>query len=122
MTMTLITQAGDVIQAAEIGTGSVGHPGPDHAAWLGYLASPDVSGMTVTVTEAGYVRGADGGLDRDRPEARQDADALRRDPSAPVRTAPARLLAGFAARRRAYAGPIALIPCDNVAGNGAIAA
>ena len=35
-----------------------------------------------------------------------DVDALRRDPAAPVRTAPARLLAGLAARRRADAGPL----------------
>ncbi|HEY4632243.1 MAG TPA: mannitol dehydrogenase family protein [Blastococcus sp.] len=119
---TLITRAADGDRFEVVGSLSAAHPGPDHAAWLGYLASPDVRGMTVTVTEAGYVRGADGGLDRDRPEVRQDADALRRDPAAPVRTTPARLLAGFAARRRADAGPIALIPCDNVAGNGAIAA
>jgi fructuronate reductase len=96
---TLITRAADGDRFEVVGSLSAAHPGPDHEAWLGYLASPDVSGVTVTVTEAGYVRGADGGLDRDRPEVRQDADALRHDPAAPVRTTPARLLAGFAARR-----------------------
>ena len=38
-----------------------------------------------------------------------------------MRTAPARLVAGLAARRRAGAGPIALVPCDNLPGNGALA-
>ena len=33
-----------------------------------------------------------------------------------MRTAPARLVAGLAARRRADAGPLALVPCDNIAG------
>ena len=71
------------------------------------------------MTEAGYLRGADGGLDADRPEVQADLEALRRDPTALVRTTPARLLAGLAARRRADAGPLALVPCDNVPGNGA---
>ena len=38
-----------------------------------------------------------------------------------MRTAPARLVAGIAARRRADAGPLALVPCDNTPGNGALA-
>jgi fructuronate reductase len=41
--------------------------------------------------------------------------------TAVVRTAPARLVAGFAARRRADVGPVALVPCDNMPGNGAVA-
>jgi fructuronate reductase len=81
-----------------------------------------VRAVTITVTEAGYLRGADGGLDRDRPEVRADVEALRQDPAALVRTAPARLVAGLAARRRAEAGPLALVPCDNLPGNGAAAA
>ena len=83
------------------------HAAADHDAWLGYLASPEVRVVTSTVTEAGYLRGADGGLDRDRPEVQADVDALRARPGAPVRTAPARLVAGLAARRRADAGPLA---------------
>ena len=63
-----------------------------------------------------------GRLDRERAEVRADVEALRADPDAPVRTAPARLVAGFAARRRADSGPIALVPCDNLPDNGAVAA
>ena len=54
------------------------------------------------------------------PEVRADVETLRRDPTALVRTAPGRLLAGLAARRRADAGPLALVPCDNLPDNGAL--
>ena len=73
------------------------HLADDHAGWLGYLKDPQVQLITTTVTEAGYVRGTDGGLDVDRPEVRSDLDILRADLTAPVTTAPAKLVAGFAA-------------------------
>ena len=76
---------------------------------------PSLSAVTITVTEAGYLRGADGGLDTGRPEVQADIKALRDDPTGVVRTAPARLVAGIAARRRADAGPLAIVPCDNIA-------
>ena len=47
---------------------------------------------------------------------------LRADLAGPVRTAPARLVAGFAARWRADAGPVVVVPCDNTPGNGELAA
>ena len=78
--------------------------------------------MTVAVTEAGWLWRRGGGLDAGRPEVQADVQALRRDQAAPVRTAPGRLVAGIAARRRAGAGPVALVPCDNTPGNGALAA
>jgi fructuronate reductase len=99
---TLITRAGD----------------GDQGAWLGYLASPDVHLVTTTVTEAGYVRTATGGLDAARPEVIADVETLRADPTALVRTAPAKLVAGLAARRRAGAGPLTVVPCDNLPENG----
>ena len=101
------------------------HVADEHSAWLAYLADPQVQVITSTVTEAGYVRGADGGIDLDRPEVRTDLDALRVDLLAPVSTAPAKLVAGFAARRLAAgvaAAPISMVPCDNLPGNGAAVA
>ena len=70
------------------------HAADEQDAWLRYLGSPDVRVVTVTVTEAGYGTGPDG--------------------------APARLLAGLRARRAADAGPVTLVPCDNLPGNGAV--
>ena len=119
---TLVTRAPDGDRFEVISSVSRAHAAADHAAWLDYFASPGLAAVTITVTEAGYLRGADGALDVRRPEVQADVDALRRDPTALVHSAPARLLAGIAARRRADAGPIALVPCDNVPGNGAIVA
>lgn len=98
------------------------HAATEHDAWLDVLASPDVRIVTTTVTEAGYLRGTSGGLDSDNPRVRADAAALRHDPSAPVTTAPGKLVAGLLARRRAGAGALTLIPCDNLPGNGDVLA
>jgi fructuronate reductase len=92
--------------------------GTDHAIWLHRLSSPALAVVTTTVTEAGYHLDADGHLDRGGVVGADHA-ALRADPRAPVRTVPARLVAGLAARRAADAGPVAIVPCDNLRGNGA---
>jgi fructuronate reductase len=119
---TLVTRTADGDRLDVIGSLSRAYAAARHDAWLETLSSPDVAGVTITVTEAGYLRGADGGLDRGRRDVLADAEALRGDLTAPVGTAPARLLAGLAARRRADAGPLALIPCDNLPDNGAVVA
>ena len=119
---TLVTRAADRDRFELVASVSRAHAATDHDAWLAYLATPDLAAVTMTVTEAGYGRRPDGGLDADRPDVRADLEVLRRNPSALVATTPARLAAGLAARRRADAGPLALVPCDNVAGNGAIVA
>jgi fructuronate reductase len=115
---TLITRASVDDRFEVVASVSRAHPGTDQEGWLACLASPDVGAVTMTVTEAGYLLGADGGLDRDRPQVQADVEALRRDRSILVRTAPARLVAGLAARRDAEAGPLALVPCDNLPSNG----
>jgi fructuronate reductase len=119
---TLVTRAADRDRFELVASLSRAHAAAEHDAWLACFGAPDLAAVTITVTEAGYLLGPDGGLDADRPEVRADLDALRRDPSAPVRTVPARLAAALAARRRADGGPVALVPCDNAAGNGAITA
>lgn len=115
---TLVTRAAEADRFEVISSVSRAHPADDHAAWLAYFASPEVKAVTITVTEAGYLRAADGGLNRDRSDVGTDAHALRTDPTAPVESAPAKLLAGIAARRRAEAGPLTIIPCDNLSDNG----
>lgn len=115
---TLITRADDGDRFAVLDSVVRAHAAGEHAAWLDYLRRPGVAAVTVTVTEAAYRRRADGGPDLSAPAVRADVDALRADPGAVVRTVPARLVAGLAARRAAGAGPIAIVPCDNLAGNG----
>ena len=118
---TLVSRGRDADRFEVLRSLSRAHPAADNDAWLRYFEDPQLSAVTITVTEAGYLRGADGGLDTGRPEVQADITVLRNDLTAPVRTAPARLVAGIAARRRAGAGPLALMPCDNTPGNGALA-
>jgi fructuronate reductase len=118
---TLVSRAGGGDRFELLGSLSRAHVAAAHDAWLTYFELSQLAAVTVTVTEAGYLRGADGGLDTGRPEVQADLETLRRDFTSLVRTAPARLVAGIAARRRSDAGPLALVPCDNTPGNGALA-
>ncbi len=117
---TLVTRANDADRFETVGSVTRAHAASDHAAWLSYFCEPELAAVTVTVTEAGYLlsAGGAGGLDTANPDLRADLAALRRARNAPVRTAVARLVAGLAARRAADAGPLALVPCDNIADNG----
>ena len=119
---TLVIRAGGGDRFEVISSLSRPHPATDHQAWLAYLVSPDVRVVTLTVTEAGYFRAAGGGLDVDHALVRADLETLRADPTGLVQTAPGRLVAGLSARCRADAGPIAVVPCDNLPGNGAVVA
>ncbi|MER6987640.1 mannitol dehydrogenase family protein [Saccharopolyspora hirsuta] len=82
-------------QAEIVDAISRAHPGSDIEQWLADLASPDVALLTLTITEAGYRASGDG-------------------------TAIGRVLAGLRERHRAGGAPIALVPCDNLPGNGGV--
>ena len=118
---TLVSRGSDADEAEVITCLAATHTAAEHEAWLRSFASPDLAVVTVTVTEAGYLRGPGAGLDTRHPEVATDIEALRANPTAVVRTAPARLVAGLVARRRADAGPLAIMPCDNVPQNGPMA-
>lgn len=117
---TLVTRHEDGDRFEVVGSVSAVHSAADHASWLGYFRSPDLAVVTSTVTEAGYLHDPGSGLDTDDAGVREDAEILRRDPTAPVSTVPARLLAGLLARARAGLGPITLVPCDNLPHNGSV--
>jgi fructuronate reductase len=70
-------------------------------AWERTLADPAVAVLTVTVTERGY----------------EAADQAGREGTV-GESAGARIVRGLTARARASAGPIALVSCDNLTGNG----
>jgi fructuronate reductase len=90
--------------------------------WRRCFARPELALVTSTVTEAGYRRAADGGLDRDDPEVAADLAALRADGTdAEVVTAPGKLVLGLAIRRAHDLPGVAVVPCDNVPDNGAMA-
>jgi len=91
--------------------------------WRRCFARPELALVTTTVTEAGYRRGPDGGLDRTDPDVTADIAALRSDGiAADVVTAPGKLVLGLAVRRGDGLPGVAVVPCDNVPDNGAMAA
>ncbi|MFJ4622446.1 mannitol dehydrogenase family protein [Streptomyces sp. NPDC088812] len=119
---TLVTRDSDRDRHELVSSLSAAHPGGDHAAWLAYWERPALAVVTLTVTEAGYTRagGVADSLDTGRADVAADIAALRADVRAPGATAAARLLGGLAARRAAGHGPVALVSCDNLPGNGRV--
>jgi fructuronate reductase len=73
------------------------HPGTDRARWLADVASADVAAITLTVTESAY-----------RPAVPGDDTAVTR------------LIDGFVQRWRMNSAPLAVVPCDNLPGNGQV--
>jgi fructuronate reductase len=119
---TLIVRGADGDRCEVVDSVVAAHPGTHLDAWYDYLTRPEVRVVTLTVTEAAYLRGPDGDLDATRTDLATDLAALRSDPRAAVTTVPARLVAGLAARRVAGAGPLTVVSCDNLPDNGAVTA
>jgi fructuronate reductase len=92
---TLITRGPERDEMAVQTAVVAAHPGTDLDTWCAYLARPQVAVVTLTVTEAAYQ---------------------------PSSTVAEKLVAGLAARRAAGAGPLAVVSCDNLAGNGGVTA
>ena len=119
---TLIVRGADHDDCLVLGALSAAHIGTDAEAWRGYLSRREVAIVTLTVTEAGYLRDQRGALDVERADFRADVAAFQADLPVAVRTVPGRLVAGLAARRAVNGGPLAVVSCDNLPDNGAIAA
>lgn len=115
---TLITRSDDGDTFDVVSSISAVHPADDHEAWSGYWRSPALAVVTLTITEAGYARRPDGHLDTDDPAVVADIADLRAGLTAGLRTSPGRLVAGLRARREAGAGPLTVLPCDNLPENG----
>ena len=115
---TLITRAASEDQFDVLSSLTATHPAADHERLLHYFASPEVRLLSLTVTEAGYHRDATGALDLEHPDIQGDIAALRADPNAAVTSIPARLAACCQTRRAASLGPLTILSCDNLPGNG----
>jgi len=102
------------------------HEGARSAAIVDVLSRREIVVVTTTVTESGYRMDLDGTPRVDDVELARDVEVLRESirvgelDTAVVATIPGRLLLGLEARRRANAGPLAVVPCDNVPNNGAV--
>jgi fructuronate reductase len=102
-------------------------PGSDLPAFIALLADPAVAVLTLTITEAGYRLDPNGLLDPADPGTLADIALLREgiaDGIDLARLEPAtslgRVVLGLEARRRAGAGGLAVVPCDNLPDNGAV--
>jgi fructuronate reductase len=115
---TLLTLDGESASAEEIASLAepVFYP-DDPQAWLDRFAEPPIRLVTITVTEKGYPRHAQGGLDLDDPGIRMD---LQR--TSPPGSMVGVLTEGLARRRAAGLGGLPIVSCDNLPGNGAILA
>jgi fructuronate reductase len=123
---TLVVRGAEGDRREIIGSISAAHPSDDHTAWLDYWRRPELGVVTLTITEAGYARSQGsprdgrtrrGGLDTTRADVAADIAALKTSPVAYITTAPAKLLAGLAARHEAGLPPVTVVPCDNLSGN-----
>jgi len=119
---TLVTRGAAGSSYDVVGSLSRVQAASDHRAWREVIASPALAVLTLTITEAGYCRDANGDLDLERADVRADVAALRADPAAAVTTAPAKVVAGLLARRAAGSGAMTVVPCDNLLHNGPVAA
>ena len=75
---TLITRNADGDTFDVIGSIARVHPSTEHRAYLDYVSRPEVAIVTITVTEAAYLRRPDGHLDDARDDVRSDVTTLRR--------------------------------------------
>jgi fructuronate reductase len=115
---TVLEQGPEGDTCSVVSSVSGARPGADLAEWLGVLSEPSTSLVTITVTEAAYLRSDSGRLRLDDPAVRVDVAAIRRGALAEVTTVPGRLVAGLAARHAEDGTPLAVVPCDNLLHNG----
>nr|WP_236571321.1 mannitol dehydrogenase family protein [Microbacterium hydrocarbonoxydans] len=112
---TLVVRSPARDDAERIGSIVRAHPGTDVSSFLSDVAARSTAIVSLTITEAAY---ADQALPLDRALLAGSADA---DPAGlrPL-SAIGRLVLGLEARRRAEAGALALVSCDNLPDNGGV--
>lgn len=91
------------------------HMGADAKAVDQLIASPEVTTITLTVTEKGYYRRPDGGLNLEDPSVAADLKSTQ--DNAPG-TVVGRIARSLVNRYRAHGAPIDVVSCDNLDGNG----
>jgi fructuronate reductase len=87
------------------------------------VSAPETAMVTLTITEAAYGLDSSGRFDPGTPDFASDLAALAggADTGGTPTTPLGRLVLALASRREAGAGPIAVVSCDNLSGNGDVA-
>lgn len=75
---TLVVRGPEHDEAQVVGAVGAAYAGTDLSAWRTHLAAARTAVVTMTVTEAAYLRAPGGGLDVDHPEVEADLTAWRR--------------------------------------------
>lgn len=115
---TLVERGPSGDRASLIESISAATDGSDATRWRQACADPKVAIVTLTVTEAGYRLTRSGDLDLADGDVLADIDLLRNSSERAATTAPGRIVDGLRARMLSSAGPLALVSCDNLPGNG----
>lgn len=102
---TLIERGPDGDRGIDIRSITAAGAGADPDVYRPALADPGLSVITSTITEKGYL------------VAETDAERIRT--GATPESAIGRLVDGLKLRRESGAGPVAMVPCDNLTANGA---
>lgn len=100
----------------------VAFPGRQTPVVLDALAAPTTHVVTLTVTEKGYRRGPDGGLDLTDPDVQGDLAAAAADSDEPARTPVGLLVRGLVRRAKGAGTPLTVVCCDNLVDNGRVLA
>jgi fructuronate reductase len=124
---TLIERGPDQDRATLVGSVSRAYDGSNFEVFLPLIASAQTALVTLTVTEAGYHLDSTGSINWSDSSVQADLRALRfrasekgHGSSIRLATPLARLLLGLTVRRHRMNGPIAVVPCDNIAANGCV--
>lgn len=119
---TLVERSARSDRAEVISSVTEVHDGADLERLVALLSAPETAIVTLTITEGGYRLGADATLNMQDPVVAGDIAALRTASAGhmpAVASALARIVVGLHARAAA-AGPLAIVPCDNLPNNGAL--
>ncbi|WP_458113130.1 mannitol dehydrogenase family protein [Arthrobacter sp. R1-13] len=126
---TLIERSGREDSFEVIGSIVEAVDGADVGRLCELVSAKETSVVTLTITEAAYGLASDGSFDARSPAVAGDLARLRGGARGAARAAGSenpttplgRLVLALAARRDAGAGPLAVVSCDNLSGNGDVA-
>ncbi|MBT2531157.1 mannitol dehydrogenase family protein [Arthrobacter sp. ISL-48] len=126
---TIIDRSGNGDDFEVIGSIVEAVDGADVGRLCELVSAPETAVVTLTITEAAYGLASDGSFDAGSSAVAGDLAVLaggtgtagNAGPAVTPTTPLGRLVLALAARRDAGAGPVAVVSCDNLSGNGEVA-